>query len=214
VRAHHLKIDCNLTARIQRQTKAEGTTPHGALMAAMQLAGGRTRPEWLSDGLHCNTPHDVRRALPDAGSMTGMLTMPLITFLRPVAGRSFWEMAREYRNDLLQHRGAREKLAFVHQMDALTADELTPATFFEKVMNSPIQYDLMITDFAQYRPAVHYGSMHLADIATGNNGGSPRTQTIGVCTLDGCMNLTQISMQPIEGLLETAAEILSEVCSE
>ncbi|WP_446744466.1 condensation domain-containing protein [Silvibacterium acidisoli] len=213
VYTRYLKLSSELTSGIEQRARVEGTTPHGALMAAMQLAGGRTRAEWLRDGLYCNTPHDVRRALPNANNLPGMLTIPLITFLRPAGDRPFWEMAREYRADLAQPRSAEARLAFVRQMDELTTDEQTPAAFLQRLIKSPIQYELMITDFAAYRPVVDYGDLHLKAIATGNNGGATQTQTIGVCTLDGSMNLTQISKQPIEHLLESAREILSKACS-
>ena len=180
-------------------------------MVAVQLAGGVERPKWVDEGASCNTPHNIRVPLIDADA-TGMLTLPLITALPPVDASMFWNAAQAARNALAPLSGAEGRRAFVAAMDHLTADETTPSAFLVKVASNPISYELMITDYASYRPRTRFGSLRIQGVATGNNGGGPMTQTIGVCTLDGAMNLTQISMLPIEGLLDRCRDVLMTAC--
>jgi hypothetical protein len=213
VKVHHLAFDQSLTARLEVVARANGTTPHGVLMAAFQIAGGKAKPAWITEGVGCNTPHNVRGSTQEAQNMAGMLTMPLVTWLAPQKSRSFWDMARAARDGLAAPRSAEGRIAFVAAMDDLTADEMTSVEFLERVLRSPIRYDLMITDYASYRPRTRYGSLEVILIATGNNGGGPDTQTIGVCTLDGAMNLTQSTRQPIDGLLEDCRALVREVCA-
>jgi len=205
----HIVFDKSLTLRLEESARANGTTPHGALMAAFQLAGARTTPAW-ADGINCNSAHSVRPTLPDGAAMTGMLTMPIITRLESVAGRSFWEIAATAHRAMAPARTAEGRLAFVAAMDAMTRPEQTPSEFLEQIVRSPIQYPLMITNYASYRPVSTFGDLRIASLMTGVDGGGPYTQTIGACSINGELHLTLISKNPLERLLEGARDILVE----
>ena len=212
VQVRHLVLDPLLTKRIEDVARQHGTTPHGALMVAFQLAGAVTWPTWVSEGVGCNTPHNVRGQSIDADA-TGMLTMPLITFLPPVDAHMFWDAARAARNALAPARATEGRVAFVAAIDDFSADEMTASSFLANLASSPMTYELMITDYASYRPRTRFGSLRIEGVATGNNGGSPITQTIGVCTVGAAMNLTQISRQPIKELLKRCREVLVTACA-
>ncbi|HQS48979.1 MAG TPA: hypothetical protein PK706_21485 [Xanthobacteraceae bacterium] len=205
----HLVLDRALTIRLEEGARANGTTPHGALMAAFQISGARSVPDWADKGLNCNTAHNVRPALEEGGDMTGMLTMPIVTHLNPISDRPFWEIARTAQKGIAPGRSPAGRLAFIEAMDALTSEEVTAAAFLQKVLASPIQYQLMITNYASYRPRSDFGHLRIASIITGVDGGGPQTQTIGCCTVHGALNISLISKRPLANLLENCRDVLA-----
>ncbi len=96
---------------------------------------------------------------------------------------------------------------FIEVMDELTADERLLLEFVMTLPQSPIRYELMVSNFAEYSPRTEFGALRLTSLFTSVNGGPP-IGTVVACTLAGRLGMTLVTRQPASELLETLKDSL------
>ena len=181
------------------------TSAQGALLAAIALTGAATNQNWYVAPVGSNTAHNARPK--DNRDSLGMITTAIVTKIDVSAEREFWDIARSARSDTLLGQTEEGHRRFIEVMDELTADERSPLEFVMTLPQSPISYELMVSNFAGYSPRTEFGPLRLTSLFTTVNGG-PDMGTVGVCTLEGRLGMTLVTRQPASGLLDVLKDSL------
>jgi hypothetical protein len=206
-----VRLTPELTHLLVERARREGTTVHGALCAALVLAGREASRDWDSNQVRILSPFSLRKQLgisEDCGLFVWAtsVTMPLT----PVA--EFWEMARFAKSDLagkqplervrMEMRGLGQ--AMEPGIDVVGAAQILAQAFpFELLLtnlgNLPIQFetgDLKLK--ALWGPSVLMGFQG--------------EQTVGVATTNDSLCLLHTSFAPIPSLLQRTEQILRSAC--
>ena len=199
LRVVHLDLSPEESSALLQTARDQQTSAQGALLAAVALTGAATNPNWRVAPVGSNTAHNARPKH-DRDSL-GMITTAIVTKIDVSAGREFWDIARSARSDTLPGQTEEGHRRFIEVMDELTADERSPLEFVMTLPESPISYELMVSNFAGYSPRTQFGPLRLTSLFTTVNGG-PDMGTIGVCTLEGRLGMTLVTRQPASGLLD------------
>ena len=209
LRVSHVDLSEEETSALLQAARDHQTSAQGALLAALALTGAATNQNWCVAPVSSNTAHNARPK--DNRESPGMITTAIVTKIAVSAGREFWEIARSARSDTLPGQTEEGHRRFIEVMDELTADERSPLEFVMTLPQSPVSYELMISNFAGYYPRIEFGALRLTSLFTTVNGG-PAIGTVGVCTLDGRMGMTLVTRQPGSGLLDTLTNLLKAEC--
>lgn len=201
-----LALDRGLTARLVRRCRDEGTSVHAALCAAAAVVLHRRGREFV----RVLSPVDLRRAvgLPDevvvrfAGARTASAAHDL---------HDFWSLARRTRRSLARRRSP----------DALRAGSAVLAGRppssrgdAEAMMTAATAADIQITNLGAVDPSAQ-GSAELAAVW----GPAQITQlrgehVLGVVTHGGRLRMTELTHDPVPGLVPETAAMLAKACAE
>ncbi|WP_409057570.1 phthiocerol/phthiodiolone dimycocerosyl transferase family protein [Streptomyces sp. SYP-A7185] len=199
-----LALDRELTTRLVDRCRRESTSVHAALCAAAAVVFHRRGREFV----RILTPMDLRRAcgLPDevvnrfAGARTAS---------EAHEADDFWKLAR----------GARASLAVQRAPGALKAAGAalvehgpTSADEAEAMMGAATAADIQITNLGVARPRSRG-----ADTLTALWGPGQITQlrgehVLGVVTVAGRLRMTELTHDPVAGLVGEMAAVLAEAC--
>ncbi len=208
LRVFHVDLSENETSSLLQAARDHQTSAQGALLAGLALTGAATNQNWRVAPVSSNTAHNARPK--DSPDSLGMITTAIVTKIDVSAGREFWEIARSARLDTLPGQTEEGHRRFIEVMDELTADERSPLEFVMTLPQSPVSYELMVSNFAGYSPRTEFGPLRLTSLLTTVNGG-PAIGTVGVCTLEGRMGMTLVTREPGPGLLDVLKRLLTAV---
>ncbi len=196
----HMDFSETESSALLAAARAHQTSVQGVLLAGVALAGAAINQEWDVAPVSSNTAHNARPK--DNRAFLGMITTAIVTKIDVSADRDFWEIARDARADTLAGQTEEGHRRFVETMDELTAEERSPLEFVMTLPQSPIAYEMMVTNYAEHSPRTAFGPLHLTSLLTSVNGG-PAIGTLGVCTLGGRLGITLISQDPSSRLLDS-----------
>jgi hypothetical protein len=206
-----VRLTPELTQVLVERARQEGTTVHGALCAAVVLAGREGSRDWDSNQVRVLSPFSLRKQL-GVGENCGLFVwatgvgMPLT----PVA--EFWEMAR-FAKSSMAGKQPPERVAMEMQgleqamesgIDVAGAAQLLAQAFpFELLLtnlgNLPIQFE---TD------ALKLEALWGPSVLMGFEG----EQAVGVATTNDSLCLLHTSFAPIPSLLQRTERILRSAC--
>lgn len=198
-----LALDQELTTRLVERCRLEGTSVHAALCAAAAVVFHRRGREFV----RVLTPMDLRRAagLPDevvnrfAGARTSSEAHET---------DDFWKLARGTRESLMRQRAP-------HALKVAGAQltEYAPASRdeAEAMMSAATAADIQITNLGV---ADTRGSGTLSALW----GPAQITQlrgehVLGVVTFGGRLRMTELTHDPVAGLVGEVAAVLAEACA-
>ena len=209
IHTHVLRLDEQETQELIRRSRREGTSVHGALLAALVLAGKSHSESWRSQPVMTLSPVDVRAmlGLPAAAGM--ILTLHPLIF-DPSDDQDFWNSARAVKASLRlsQSRdGAANTIAWI---GTLFVDEQTPAEVYAAAQTAPLAHHLMLTNYGAYKMRTDYKALHLDSLYSGAANGLPGTQKVSVLTTNGRLSMTLVSQEPFPRMLETGRTILRD----
>jgi hypothetical protein len=210
VRVRRLQLSVGETDVLLRRAKEEGTTVHAALVAALTLAGKRYSEAWSVGPVRCVSSIDMRKALkiPDAaGLLIGVHHGSVAT----PDGASFWVIARAVRQDMLPAQSADGAQAVLGAMSSMVADEHRAHDLYTSVLNGPLVHELLVSNYAAYRPRTKYGGLKIENLFTGSPALLGSVQKVSVLTVNGRLGMTLVSREVFPTLLEDAREILTRV---
>ncbi len=197
----HLSLSEEETSALLQAAHAHQTSVHGALLAAVALAEAAAGRAAVSS----NTAHNARPK--DARESLGMTTTAIVTKIDTASRRDFWKIAAQARADTLPWQTEEGHRRFIAIMDELTAEERSPIAFAMTLPQSPVSYEMMVTNYAGYSPRAEYGPLRLQSLLTSVNGG-PAMGTVGVCTVNGRLGMTLIGREAAAGLLDAVRGLL------
>ncbi len=134
----HVSLSERETSALLQAAREHQTSVHGALLAAVALAGAAANAPLRSTFVASNTAHNARPS--DNRASLGMITTAIVTTVDLSAGRSFWEIARDAKAEVSSGQSEAGHRRFVEVMDELTAEERATLDFAMTIPASPINY--------------------------------------------------------------------------
>jgi hypothetical protein len=208
-----LALSADITRRLVVRARAEQTTVHGAIAAAVHEAGRRLSSAWTERALRTVTPIDVRGLSDDARVAAGVYITQTITIDDHPRGTDLWTAARKIKQDLAPSQARASVAAELKALDAVmsTRPSVEHAAGF---LSAVLAFDVMVSNLGNQPIASAYEGVSLnalwGPIVTS---GFADDQIIGACTIDGVLRLTHTSHGAIRGLLEEVRAILEEAVS-
>jgi hypothetical protein len=210
VERHH--FEANDLKAVWATANEEGTTVHGALLAAFFLAGRQLAEQWRTSPVVCLSPIDLRPMVELYG-MPGPIIGVHPSVMQPSDNLPFWEFARALKKDMLPSqtkevtakamKAVREVLD--REGDPDDTKTIDPEGFFK--------HDLMISNYGDPGVRTSFGRLRLGALYPSVVSGVGDTQTISMVTVDGTLYITHASRQPFRSLVEDALAILRDACA-
>jgi hypothetical protein len=211
-RIQRLSLVPFLTSMLQSKAKEQGTTVHGALCAALALAGRQIDRGWHDNPLRVRSSVSIRK-------LQGLEEHCMLAIgggevtVDPETTAKFWELARAMKSELsgVQTReGAALPLnaayrAVLSGMDAQRAPHLLKRAFGGQAMVTNLGRLPFDSIFGRLRLESLWGPAVLRGIEG--------EQTIGVATINGSLNLLHTSYAPLPALLMNIEEVLIKACA-
>ncbi|WP_260433718.1 phthiocerol/phthiodiolone dimycocerosyl transferase family protein [Burkholderia sp. Bp8998] len=208
-----LALSADVTRRLVVRARAEHTTVHGAIAAAVHEAGRRLSSAWTERALRTVTPIDLRDLSDDARAAAGVYITQTITVDDHPRGTDIWTAARKIKQDLAPSQARASVAAELKSLDAVMSarPSVEHAAGF---LSAVLAFDVMVSNLGNQPIASQYEGVSLkalwGPIVTS---GFADDQIIGACTIDGVLRLTHTSHGAIRGLLEEVRAILQEAVS-
>jgi hypothetical protein len=204
-----LRLSAELTAKLRKRARQEETTVHGALCAALVLAGRQVISEWTGNPVRVLSPIDIRK-LVGMGEHCGLFVSATRVSFKPDASTDFWELARFAKRQLA---GAQTRDGVVPVIDAIhqsISQELDAqaASQFDGFAREAI-----LTNLGNLRYGTAFGKFNLEALwGPAIVGGLEGERTIGVVTVNGSLHLLHTSHAPVPFLLERMEQALLTSC--
>jgi hypothetical protein len=206
-----LRLSAELTVKLRRRAQEEETTVHGALCAALVLAGRQAIGEWEDKPVRVLSPIDIRK-LPGIGEHCGLFVSSGTVSFKPNAETAFWELARFAKRQLA---GAQTRDGVTPAIQAIQQSvskglDVEAATQFAA---RGFAHEAVLTNLGNLRYETSFGEFKLEalwDPAIG--GGFEGGRTIGVATVNGTLHLLHTSYAPVPFFLERIEKVLLAAC--
>ncbi|MER5225779.1 phthiocerol/phthiodiolone dimycocerosyl transferase family protein [Streptomyces flaveus] len=203
-----LALDQGLTARLARRCRLERTSVHAALCAAATVVLHRRGREFV----RVLSPVDLRRAvgLPDevvvrfAGARTGAGSAAYDV-------KDFWTLARHTRASLSRQRTPH---ALKAGSAALAEHPPSSSGDAEAMMTAATAADIQITNLGAVQPSWQSSSALSALWGPAQITQMRGEHILGVVTVGGQLRMTELTHDPVAGLVPEMGAVLAEVCAE
>ncbi|MGW6057641.1 phthiocerol/phthiodiolone dimycocerosyl transferase family protein [Streptomyces sp. NPDC055189] len=201
-----LALDQGLTARLVRRCRQERASVHAALCAAAATVLHRRGREFV----RVLSPVDLRRAadLPDevvvrfAGARTGSAAD---------AKNDFWTLARDTGASLSAQRTPH---ALKAGAAALAEHAPSNSAEAEAMMAAATAADIQITNLGVVHPGDRSASMLSALWGPAQITQMRGEHVLGVVTAGGRLRMTELTHDPVAGLVPETGAVLAEACAE
>jgi NRPS condensation-like uncharacterized protein len=207
-----LQLSPALTADLVRRAKEEETTVHGALCAALTVAGRRSFTTWQNRSITLLSAVSLRRLLgveDDCGLFVGGARSET-----EAEQQNFWDMARKSKADISPSQTMEGAQAFAETLEKMADSKLTVADAAEF---SAVAFaaQALITNLGVMPFENKFGSLEIQAMwgpcvirhFEGHH-------SLGVATINESICLVHTTFERTEGLLEAVAEVIEEACSE
>jgi len=181
---------------------------HGALTAALVLAGRNIHREWRESPVRVVSPVNTRTILGRGDDCALSIIFPIGSY-NPTSPVQFWEIARTVRDDLADMRtpsGVSAVFGGFHQLISSKPGIHGIAQFELQVCAC----EMMISNLGVLPFEADFGDLQLdafwgPSVFVGIEG----EQMIGAATVGGAIHLLHSSYTPIPSLLETTEQVLT-----
>jgi len=205
-----LRLPPALTQRLRDRARREETTVHGALSAALAIAGRRVFAPWREMPVRFINPINIRPILgvgEDCGVFVGAGTG---VFEGHVT--DFWQLAREAKLALSAGQKRDAIAALLSAIEGVVGHGMEVAAAAEFAANA-LAHEAVLTNLGALAFDRRFGRLELEEVwgpavAMGFDG----EQTIGVATVNGSICLTHTTYTSPKGLLKAMGDVLAEAC--
>jgi hypothetical protein len=205
-----LRLAPALTESLRHRARRERTTVHGALSAALVIAGQKVSADWQEIPLRIASPISIRQIL-NVGETCGVfLSAAICVFGRQTAG--FWEIARNAKTAVAPRQTRDGVVALLSAFEEVVGNgaEIPAAAEF---IAAVFPHEATLTNLGVLTFDSRFGPLKLEAIwGPAVLLGMEGEQTIGVATINGSICLTHTGYAPPEGLLEAMRSALIEAC--
>jgi Condensation domain len=205
-----LRLAPALTTSLTDRARQEGTTVHGALCAALTIAGQLVSADWRDSPLRIMSPINLRPLL-DVGESCGLF-ISATTGAFDGRATGFWELARNAKaaTAIGQRRDSvAALLSATAEVVGKGAEIATVADFAA----GAFAHEAMLTNLGVLNFGSRFGALKLEGVwGPAVLARLEGAQTIGVATVNGSICLTHTSHTPPEGLLEEMRSVLADAC--
>jgi hypothetical protein len=205
-----LRLPAEFTAKLRARAREEGSSVHGALCAAVVVAGRERHAAWRDIPVRIISPIQTR-TMQDIGEGCGCyLSSAAHSFETGAA--YFWDLARLAKLDVSQAKNPQSVNGLVREVQSSLAGGLDVAGVADFVATA-FAHDAMISNIGELPFANQFGNIKLEAIwGPAVLGRFDDTQFIGAATLDGALCLTHTSQTQADGLLEMMQSALVKAC--
>jgi len=190
----------------------EGTTVHGALLAAFLLAGRQLAERWRTAPVVCRSPIDLRPMLELYG-IPGLIIGTHRSVMQPSDNLPFWEFARVLKKDMLPSQTKEVTAKALKAVREVLGREGDPDDVTTIDPERHFKHDLMISNYGDPGVRTSFGGLSLRALYPSVASGFGDTQAISMVTVDGTLYITHTSRQPLRSLVEDALAILRDACA-
>ena len=205
-----LQLTPSLTSKLRGQARRAGTTVHGALSAAVAIAGRQVFTAWREAPVRILSPINTRPLL-GVRDNCGLFVGAAVTELDARA-TSFWDLACNAKADLATFQIRDGIVAGLSAIAGRVGDGIDVAGAADFAANAfareALLTNLGVLPFDQRSPGLRLERIWGPAVLGGMQG----EQTIGVATLNGSVCLTHASHSPSVGFLEAMRDVLTEAC--
>lgn len=211
VEIRRLEFSKSLTENLIKRSKTEQTTVHGALSAALVLALKQTSESFKPKPVRILHPLSARNSLGLGDNYNLLLNIVTLPY-EPAPNETFWGFARNVRKSI----ATLQKAQWIKD-DTLATRELfcngLDMNTIEQALYQGTEHEILLTNLGQISFQSDYGKLKLTSlwgpmVLTPHQTG----QTVGVATFNGRLTLTLTGCNVTDELLESAENILNEVC--
>jgi len=205
------RLDLELTQRIRDRAREEGASVHGAVCAALAIAGRQLSTGWRAAPVRFLSPINTRPILA-VGEDCGLF-VSAVTIVSGPAEACFWDVARHASVTAYagkSQRGLRALLDVAQSFVASRPDAQMACAFAAR----SFAREAFVTNLGALPIDTHYGDLELRAfwgpiVLSGFVG----DQSIGLATIGGALHLTHASHDPFPPLLIAMELILDDVCA-
>lgn len=199
-----------LTRKLRQRARQMRTTVHGALSAAIAIAGRRVFSAWEDEPVRLITPINMRPLL-GLRDECGLLVSSATSALDGRATR-FWELACSAKIALAAGQKRESIAAGLSAVARVVGDGLDVAGAAELAANA-FAHEAVLTNLGELPFTQPFGALKLEQVwGPAVLNGMEGAHTIGAATLNECVCLTHTSHSPCNGLLEAMRDVLVEAC--
>ncbi len=205
-----LRLSAELTSELLGRSRQEKTTLHGAICAALVLAGRQLFSAW-NNPVRIHSAIDARRLL-HLGDHYMQLAFGGIVAVNPDAMSGFWDLARFMKSGLTGAGSLPGMIAGLSALNDLLVRGLDPHTF-SRTAGASHAHEATLTNLGNLPFSPHFRHLKLASlwgpaIILDREIG----QTIGAATSNGSLCLLYTSSAPTPLLLEVMQETMLAAC--
>jgi len=207
-----IRFSSESTAQILERCRLEQTTVHGAICAAVVIAGRKLRNEWANKKLELISPVCTRRALElDDNFGLNITTHPV--YFEPEMNAYFWDIARLAKSGLAGTDTVEHVQNYIDFFRRLTFNSVAIQQMID-VLKEAFNHDIMVTNLVSVKYPTDFGKLKLKSVyGPMVRSGKGKEQTIGAISTNGQLCLTNTSDDPIPGILKEMENILLKACS-
>jgi hypothetical protein len=205
-----LRLTPALTTSLADRARQEGTTVHGALCAAVAIAGQRASANWRDGTVLIMSPINLRPLL-DAGESCGLFVSATKGELDGRA-TGFWELARHAKAATAIGQRRDNVTALLSTVEGVVGKGADVATVVDFAAIA-FAHEVMLTNLGVLNFPTRFGALTLESVwGPAVIGAVEGARTIGVATVNGSICLTHASRMPPEGFLEAMRSVLVAAC--
>jgi hypothetical protein len=199
------------TRTLVERARKERTTVHGALCAALVVAGRESSTSWNASPVRVMSPFSLRNEL-GIGEDCGLFVWAGSVSMSPRTSTDFWEVARFAKSSLTKKQSLGRvsmELQGLEQAVNSGIDVSGAAQVFAQVL----PFELLLTNLGKLSVQFDTGSLRLKALwGPSLLMGFENEQTVGVTTTNDSLCLLHTTFTPIPSLLPRASEILQRAC--
>src|SRR5262245_9315698 len=205
-----LSLGPTLTARIRNRARREGTTVHGALSAAVAIAGRQRNADWQNTPIRVMSPINIR-PLVGVGESCGVFVSATTTAIDGQA-TGFWRLARDTRVATAAGQTREAVMSLLSKLGEVVGKGAEVAVAAEFAA-AAFAREILLTNLGALTFDDRFGRLKIEELwGPSVLGGMEGEQTIGVAAVNGSISLTHTSHTPTEGLLTAMRSVLVKAC--
>ncbi|UUF13098.1 MULTISPECIES: condensation domain-containing protein [Flavobacterium] len=208
-----IRFSAETTLNILERSRREQTTVHGAICAAVVLAGRKLRNDWADKKLELISPICTRKALRlDDNFGLNITTHPV--YFETELNLSFWDIARFAKMGLNGTDSVEHVQNYIDFFRKLTFNSADIQQMID-VLKEAFNHDIMVTNLVRVKYNTDFGKLKLKAVyGPMVRSGKGKEQTIGAISTNGQLGLTNTSDNPIPGILKEMQSILINACKK
>ena len=206
-----LSLSVELTVKLRKRAQQEETTVHGALCAALVLAGRQAIGEWEDKPVRLLSPIDIRKLL-GIGEHCGLFISAASVSFKPNGETAFWELARFAKRQLAGAQTGDGVTSAIHAIQQAVSKGLGVEAAMQLAAHG-FAYEAVVSNLGNLRYETTFGEFKLKALWGPAIGGSVEGgRTIGVVTVNETLHLLHTSYAPVPFLLERIEKVLLATC--
>ena len=209
---HRLALTPETTRRLRERSREEGATVHGALCAALLLAGRQLSEQWNENPVRIMSPINTRSLLKAGDEVNLLISAGTVSFECQVYAM-FWEVAGQATRGLASARTVEGVSGLVAAIDQAVTPGMDPADARHFAENA-FAFEMMISNLGNLAYETKYGDLTLEKVwGPAVLAGFEGEQTVGVATINESLCMIHSSYRPLNSLLKLAGQLLESACA-